>query len=400
MIRLSDRVTAVKPSATVELNARVLALRRSGVDIIKLNIGEPDFNTPENIRRAAKTAMDSGQTRYTPVPGTPELRSAIAEKLLRDNGLRYDPAQICVTTGAKQALLETLMAIVQPGDEVIIPTPCWVSYESMVSIAGAVSVLVPTLQDPDRRFALDIAAIRAAVTERTRAVLINTPNNPTGVVYSRESLEQLVELAVEYDLIVIADEIYEKLIYGGARHYSPAALSDAAMERCVTVNGFSKSYAMTGWRLGYLAGPKELVKAVSKLQGHITSCTSSVSQAAGLEALTGSQASVEEMRRAFDERRQLMQQLCGQLPHVTCGPAQGAFYLTPDFSWYCGKCADGKTLADSADIAGYLLDAAHVAVVPGDAFRAPGHLRLSYSNSVENIRRGMEQIRLALERIS
>lgn len=399
MIRLSERVAAVAPSATVELNARVLALRRSGVNIIKLNIGEPDFNTPENIRKAAQVAMDNGQTRYTSVPGTQELREAIAQKLLQDNGLRYDPAQICVTTGAKQALIETLLVLVQPGDEVIIPTPCWVSYESMVNIAGAVPVFVPASQNPETRFQLDVAAIRGAVTKRTRAVLINTPNNPTGVVYGQESLQELVDLAAERDLIIIADEIYEKLIYGDARHCSPASLSDEAMARCVTINGFSKSYAMTGWRLGYLAGPKELVKAVSKLQGHITSCTSSVSQAAGLEALTGPQSSVTVMCQAFDERRKLMQKLCSELPHVTCGEAQGAFYLMPDFSWYCGKTGNGTLLSDSIDLAGYLLDTAHVAVVPGDAFRSPGCLRLSYSNSTENIQRGMEQIHAALERL-
>lgn len=397
---LSERTAAVVPSATVVLNSKVLELKRSGVEVIKMNIGEPDFNTPENICAAAKAAMDQGQTRYTAVPGTIELREAIAQKLHRDNGLSYDPSEICVTTGAKLALMETLMATVQKGDEVIIPTPCWVSYENMVRIAGATPVFVPTSTDPENRFALDVDAIRSAVTDRTRAVVINTPNNPTGAVYSEESLRQLVDLAIAHNFIVITDEVYEKLVYGGKTHCSAASFSEAAKACCVTVNGFSKSYAMTGWRLGYLAGPKELVKAVSKLQGHITSGTSSVSQAAGVEALTGPQDSILQMRQAFDRRRQLMQRMCNEIPHVSCREALGAFYLMPDLSWYFGKSVDGKVIANAQDIAAYLLEAAHIAVVPGDAFRAPDCIRLSYSNSMENIERGMKQMRQALERLN
>ena len=394
-MKLSDRANAIHGSATVELNARVLALKKSGVDIIKFNIGEPDFNTPENICDAGKRAMDEGKTRYTAVPGTAELREQISKKLREDNGLSYAVNEICVTTGAKQAIFETMMALVQAGDEVIIPTPCWVSYESMVKIAGAEPVFVPTKQTDDL-FNLDIPAIAAAVTPKTRAIIINTPNNPTGVVYPKETLLELLELAVKHDFMIIADEIYEKLIYNGQKHFSIASVSEEAKAHVVTINGFSKSYAMTGWRLGYLAGPQELVKAVQRLQGHITSAACSISQAAALEALAGPQDSVAEMKAAFDENRVTMFKLCSQIPHVTCREPDGAFYLMPDVSWYYGKSADGTQVKNSADLANYLLEKAHVAVVPGDSFRAPDCIRLSYSNSLKNIERGMEQMRQAL----
>ncbi len=398
-MKLSDRTRAVPPSATVELNARVLELKRSGINVIKLNIGEPDFDTPENIREAAKHAIDNGQTRYTAVTGTLDLRQAICRKLQAENGLSYEVSEICVTTGAKQALLETMMAAVQPGDEVILPTPCWVSYESMVQIAGATPVFVSTSQKEETLFQLDLQAIERAITEKTRAIIINTPNNPTGVVYSEESLRKLAELAVKHDFLIVADEIYEHLIYGDAVHFSIASISEEVRQRVITINGFSKSYAMTGWRLGYMAGPKEFIKAVTRLQGHITSATSSISQAAGVEAISGPQDSVELMRKEFDARRQLMLRLCLEIPHVTCTNPTGAFYLMPNVSWYFGKSANGKIVANAKDLAAYLLEAAKVAVVPGDAFRAPECIRLSYSNSQENIEAGMKLIRDALAQL-
>lgn len=394
-MRLSNRANAIHGSVTVELNARVLALKKGGVNIIKFNIGEPDFNTPANICDAGKHAMDEGKTHYTAVPGMVELREQISRKLLEDNNLSYSTNEICVTTGAKQALFETMMALVQEGDEVIIPTPCWVSYESMVKIAGAEPVLVPTKQEGEDRFNLDIPAIEAAVTSNTRAIIICTPNNPTGVVYSESVLLELLDLAIRYELIIVADEIYEKLIYNGQKHFSIASVSEKAKAHVVTINGFSKSYAMTGWRLGYLAGPKELVNAVQRLQGHITSATCSISQAAGIEALAGPQASVEKMKEAFNTNRLAMYRLCNEIPHLTCREPDGAFYLMPDVSWYYGKSVDGVTIHNSVDLANYLLDKAHVAVVPGDGFRSPECIRLSYSNSLENIERGMEQMKQA-----
>lgn len=398
-MRLSDRANTICGSATVELNARVLALKKSGVNIIKFNIGEPDFNTPENICNAGKRAMDEGNTRYTAVPGMAELREQIVKKLKEDNDLFYSAGEICVTTGAKQALFETMMALVQEGDEVIIPTPCWVSYENMVKIAGATPVFVPTKQQEDDLFNLDISAIKAAITANTRAIIINTPNNPTGVVYPKSVLLKLLDLAIEHDFTIVADEIYEKLIYNGKTHFSIASISEEAKSRVVTINGFSKSYAMTGWRLGYLAGPENLVKAVQRLQGHITSASSSISQIAGIEALAGSQASIEKMKGAFNTNRLAMFKLCGEISHLSCREPDGAFYLMPDVSWYYGKSADGVTVHNSTDLANYLLEKAHVAVVPGDGFHSPNCIRLSYSNSLKNIRQGMEQMKQAFAQL-
>lgn len=398
-MKLSKRAMSVSPSATVELNARVLELKNNGVDIIKFNIGEPDFNTPASICDGAKRAMDDGQTKYTAVPGTKALRQAIAAKQERENGIHYDLSELCVTTGAKQALFETLMALVETGNEVIIPTPCWVSYESMVTIAGAEPILVPTIQEGDCRYDLDLSAIEEAVTPRTRAIVINTPNNPSGAVYSETSLRGLADLAVRKDLLVISDEVYEKLIYNGKRHFSIASISKEAKEHVVTINGFSKTFAMTGWRLGYLAGPKALVKAVSGLQGHITGGTSSISQAAGVAALADDGASAEQMRRIFDARRKKMLFLCRQLPDVTCREPDGAFYLLPDFSRYFGRNVGERVIRNSLDLAGYLLDEAHVAVVPGDSFRAPKCLRFSYSTSEQNIEEGMGRIKAALKKL-
>lgn len=398
-MKLSKRAVATTPSVTVELNARVLELKNSGVDIIKFNIGEPDFNTPRPICDAAKLAMDQGQTKYTAVPGTAALRQAIAGKLERDNHVWYNSSEICVTTGAKQALFETVMALAEEGDEVIIPTPCWVSYESMVAIAGAKAVLVPTVEAGENQFDLDIPAIERAITPNTRAIIINTPNNPTGVVYGEALLRELADLAIRHGILIISDEVYEKLLYNDKCHFSIASISEEAKQHAVTVNGYSKTYAMTGWRLGYLAGPKELIKAVSRLQGHITGGTCSISQAAGLAADTGDDDSVEQMRQIFDRRRQQMLSICRELLGVSCREPDGAFYLMPDFSSYYGKRAGERLIQNSVDLAGYLLEEAHVAVVPGDGFRAPNCLRLSYSTSEACIEKGMGQIRAALEKL-
>lgn len=392
----SNRVNAIAPSATSILNAHILELKNQGIQIIKINIGEPDFNTPANVCAAAKAAMDSGETKYTGVAGTMALREAISESLKRWKGLAYEPDEICVTNGAKQALMETIMAIIQPGDEVIIPTPCWVSYEAMVRINGGTPVFVPTLPD----YQLDLEAIERAVTEKTRAVVICNPNNPTGAVYSENSLKALVQLAVKHDLTIISDEIYEKLVYDGAKHVSLASISDEARAHTVTVNGLSKSYAMTGWRVGYLCAPKELIRAVTKIQSHSTSNVCSIAQAAGIEALNGPQESVEAMRAEFDRRRRMMYRACCELPHVTCADSKGAFYLLPDVSWYFGRSVDGKTIANAQDFSNYLLDEARVAVVPGDAFRAPKCVRMAYSNSYENIAEAMNRIRNALEKFA
>lgn len=395
-MKLSKRADTIVPSVTVELNAKVAQMIREGIDVVKMNIGEPDFDTPDLVKEAAKAALDAGFTKYTPVPGIPELREAVSEKFRKDNGLVYQPGEICVSTGAKQAIMNALLVLCQEGDEVIIPTPCWVSYESMVEITGAVPVTVPTAKD----FHLDLDAIERAVNERTRAVIINTPNNPTGTVYKREELNKLAELASEHDFFVISDEVYEKLIYEGEEHVSIASLSDAAWRHTITVNGVSKAYAMTGWRIGYMAAPAPLVKKASGLQGHMTSAANSIAQMAAVKALCGSQESVEQMQKEFDKRRQAMYARLSQMDGISCLNACGAFYLMPDVSSFYGKKTEKCVIKNSVDMAGYLLEEARIAVVPGDAFRAPDNLRLAYSNSMENLMRGLDRMEAALKKLN
>ncbi len=392
----SDRANQVTPSATVELNAKVAQMTREGVDVIKLNIGEPDFDTPLYIREAAKKAIDEGFTKYTATPGIPELRKAICRKLREENDISYQDTEICVTTGAKQALYEALITIVQEGDEVILPTPCWVSYEDMIRLSGARPILVQTNRTEGDRFHLDLGAIERAVTKRTKAVIINTPNNPTGVVYRKAELAVLAELADRYDFWIISDEVYEKLIYNDARHISIASLSGNARSRTVTVNGFSKAFAMTGWRIGYAAGPKEFIQKMKGIQGHVTSGINSIAQKAALAAYTTPQDSVAEMCAQFALRREMVYNRLSKMKGVECSNALGAFYLLPDFSAYFGRRWRGGVLKDSFDLADYLLTEVKVAAVPGDSFRAPGCLRISYSNSMECLREGMDRIESSL----
>lgn len=392
----SNCANRVTPSATVELNAKVAQLILDGVDVIKLNIGEPDFNTPEHIKKAAKDAINANFTRYTAVQGIPELRQAISKKLESENQVSYKNTEICVTAGAKQAIFEAALVLAQEGDEILLPTPCWVSYEDIIKITGARPVLVPTKTSQDEMFHLDLAAIENAVTPRTKAIIINTPNNPTGVVYTRKELEALVKLAVKYDFWIVSDEVYEKLLYNGAQHISVASLSKQAWERTVTINGCSKTYAMTGWRIGYAAAPQELIKKMQGLQGHITSGISSISQKAAVAAISGSQESVEEMRKEFALRREMMFEKLNQIPGVLCANAQGAFYLLPDISNYFGSSWKEGTIRDSFDMAKYLLEQANIAVVPGASFRAPNCLRLSYSNSMDRLEEGLRRMDAAL----
>ena len=395
----SKRANNVSPSVTVELNARVAQMIRDGIDIIKMNIGEPDFNTPDNIKDAAKQAIDNNFTRYTPTPGIPDLIQAIIEKLKKDNNLEYAPNEICVTTGAKQALYEAVLTLVGEGDEVIVPTPCWVSYEDMIKLAGGVPGTVPTIEKGEKRFHLDLERIEKAITSRTTAIMINTPNNPTGVVYTKEELEGLAQLCIRHDIWIISDEVYEKLIYEDAVHVSLASISKEAWNRTVTINGCSKTYAMTGWRLGYAAAPAAFMKKMRGMQGHITSGVNAISQKAAVEAIGGPQESVEKMKNEFDRRRIMMYKKLCDIPGITLVSAEGAFYLLPDVSSYFGKTWGKGVIHDSCDMAEYLLEKAKVAVVPGDGFRAPGCLRLSYSNSYEKLSEGIERIEEALKEL-
>lgn len=391
---LSRRIRNMTPSATVELTAKVAELKRQGIDVIGFNLGEPDFDTPDYINEAAKQAIDEGFTKYTPVSGILELREAICKKLKEDNGLDYTPSQIIVSTGGKQALVNAVLTLCDHGDEVIVLTPCWVSYIEMVKLAESTPVLVPT--DEANGFQLDIEKVKAAITDKTKAIILNTPNNPTGAVYSEQALRELADLAVKHDLFIIADEIYEELIYDGNRHVSVASLSTGVKDRVILVNGFSKGYAMTGWRMGYAAGPEKVIKAMASLQGHMTTNANSITQKAAVAALSGSKDSIEFMRRQFDERRKYLVNRLRNMEGITCAEAKGAFYLMPNVSKLFGKTYKGKVLRDSFDVADFLLEEAHIALVPGAAFEAPDNVRISYSNSMENIKEGMDRMEKAL----
>lgn len=394
----SERIGRMTPSATIELEGTVAELKAKGIKVVSLNAGEPDFDTPANIVAACKFALDDGETRYTPVTGIADLRRAICDKLRRDNNVEYKPGEIVVSTDAKQALYNAVMAICNPGDEVIIPIPCWVSYVEMVKLAEAVPVMVSTKSED---FALDVAAIEKAITPKTRAIIINTPNNPTGAVYDLDSLRALGELAVKHNFYIISDEVYEKLIYEGGVHVCVASLSEAIKAHTVVVNGFSKAYAMTDWRSGYAAAPADIARAMASFQGHTTSNSTSFVQRASVEALDGPQDSVEKMRGEFAERRTYMLKRLREMPGVTCANACGAFYLMPDVSSYYGKKdkASGRVVSDSASFCSYLLEEARVAIVPGAAFEAPGNVRIAYSNSLENIHLGMDRMQKALEQL-
>jgi len=393
---ISERIKRVTPSVTCELEGTVEELKAAGVKVISLNAGEPDFDTPDYIVKACEKALEEGKTRYTSIVGIRQLREAICKKLQCDNNVSYDSAQIVVSTGAKQALYNAVMAICNPGDEVIVPTPCWVSYVEMVKLAEGIPVLVAT--NPEN-FQLDLDAIEKAVTPRTRAVMINTPNNPTGAVYPEESLRALGDLAVKHDLYVVSDEVYEKLVYNNKKHISIASLSKKIQEHTILINGLSKAYAMTGWRIGYSASPLNIARGASALQGHTTSNSTTFVQWAALEALLGSSDTIDFMRTKFDERRRYLVERLNAMPHMTCPNADGAFYLMPNISYYYGKHYGNRVISNSVDFCGYLLEEAKVALVPGSAFEAPNCVRIAYSNSLESIKEGMDNMEKALAKL-
>ena len=392
---LSERAKKINISVTVELTARVAQLKSEGIDIIEFNVGEPDFMTPANISNAAKEAIDNGFTKYTAVAGILELRQAICEKLKHDNELVYSPAEISVGTGAKQSLVNALLAICSQGDEVILPVPCWVSYMEMIKLASSKPILVKTREEDG--FTLAPEDIKKSITEKTKAILINTPNNPTGAVYSKEQLLELGKLAVENDFYIISDEVYEKLIYDGAEHISIASLSPEIKEKTITINGFSKAFAMTGWRMGYAAGPLSVIQGINAIQSHMTSGANAITQKAALEALVGEQSTLEHMRCEFAKRRKYLYQRLNAIEGIDCAGAKGAFYLLPNFSKFFGKTFGGLEIKNSIELAQFLLNNAHTAVVPGAAFQAPANLRFAYANSLEKISEGMGRIEQALK---
>lgn len=393
---ISQRIKSLAASQTLAMSQKSNELKAQGIDVINLSVGEPDFNTPDHIKAAAVKAIEDNFSFYSPVPGYMSLRKAVADKLSRENGLSFAPEQIVVSGGAKQALCNVILATINPGDEVIIPTPAWVSYVEMVKLAEGVSVTVPSTIESD--FKVTPAQLEAAITPRTKMILICSPSNPTGSVYTRDELAALVAVIARHPgIIVLADEIYEHINYTGS--FTSLASFPEIADRTVVVNGVSKAYAMTGWRIGYCAAPTAIAKACTKLQGQYTSGASSIAQKAAEAAYTGSQACVEEMRQAFERRRDLVVRLASGIPGLKVNKPEGAFYLFPEVSHYFGKSDGSRTIADASDLAMYLLDEGHVATVAGDAFCAPGYIRLSYATSDANIVEAMKRIAAALARL-
>ena len=393
---LSDRLNRLSPSATLAMSQRSSELKAQGVDIINMSVGEPDFNTPDHIKAAAIAAVQDNWTRYSPVPGYPELKKAIVAKLKNENGLDYQPSQILCSNGAKQSVCNAIMALVNQGDEVIIPAPYWVSYPQMVLLAEGTPVAVPTTIEQD--FKMTPEQLEQAITPRTRAIILCSPSNPTGSVYSAAELEALKDVLLKHErVMIIADEIYEHINYVGA-HASMAQFPDIK-DRVVIVNGVSKAYAMTGWRIGFIAAPEWVVKGCNKLQGQYTSGPCSVSQKAAEAAYTGSQECVEQMRQAFERRRDLIVRLAREIPGLEVNNPQGAFYLFPKCSSFFGKRDGERVINSSSDLAMYLLEVGHVATVGGDAFGSPECFRMSYATSEENIVEAMRRIADTLARL-
>lgn len=390
MTQLSDRLNRLAPSATLAMSQKSGEMKAQGIDVINMSVGEPDFNTPDHIKEAAKKAIDENYSRYSPVPGYMELRKAIVNKLKNENGLEYSVNEILVSNGAKQSVCNTVMALVNDGEEVIIPAPYWVSYPQMVKLAGGTPVIVEA--GFEQNFKMTPEQLEAAITPKTKMIILCSPSNPTGSVYSAEELEALAEVVKKHDnLYVLADEIYEHINYIG-KHHSIAHV-DGMRERTIIVNGVSKAYAMTGWRIGFIAAPEWIVKGCNKLQGQYTSGPCSVSQKAAEAAYTSSQECVETMRKAFERRRDLIVELASKIPGLEVNKPEGAFYLFPKCSSFFGKSYNGKTINNSTDLAMFLLEVGHVATVGGDAFGDPYCFRMSYATSDDNIREAMKRIK-------
>ena len=396
-IQISARIKNMAASQTLAMSQKSSELRAAGIDIINLSVGEPDFNTPEHIKEAAKKAIDENHTHYPPVPGYMDLRQAIADKLTRENGLGYTADRIVVSAGAKHSLSNVLLSVINPGDEVIIPTPAWVSYVEMVKLAGGENVLVPATIEQD--FKITPAQLEAAITPRTRMVMLCSPSNPSGSVYSREELQGLVDVLVKHpEVMVLSDEIYEHINYTGC-FTSMGSFSEIA-DRVIIVNGVSKAYAMTGWRIGFMAGPLAVAKAVTKLQGQTTSGISTIAQRAALAAYAGPQKCVEEMREAFERRRDLVVRLASEIPGLKVNRPDGAFYLFPEVSAYLGRRYGDRVIETDNDLCMYLLEEGHVATVSGSAFCLPGYIRLSYAAADEALVEAFGRIKEALAKLS
>ena len=393
-IGIAQRAKAIKPSPTLAMAAKAKAMKAQGIDVVDFGVGEPDFDTPENVKQAGIKAIQSGCTKYTPAGGTDELKDAVVDKLKKDNGLVYERSQVLISCGAKHSLYNIAEALFDPGDEVIIPSPYWVSYPDQVILNDAVPVIVETTEQEG--FRISAAKLEKAITKRTKAFILNSPSNPTGLAYDRKTLEEIAAVAVKHRIYVISDEIYEKLVYDGFTHTSIASLNPEIKELTIVVNGVSKSHAMTGWRIGFAAGPTDVIKAMANIQSQSTSNPASISQKAALEALRGPQDFLPVMNAEFDKRRKYMVERLNKMKGVSCTLPVGAFYAFPNVSKLYGRSAGGKTVKNSADLAAYLLETAKVALVSGDSFGADAYIRLSYATSMEIIKKGMDRIEEAV----
>lgn len=392
---LSEKGLRIAPSITLEITAKAKAMKDSGIDVISFGAGEPDFNTPENIQNEGIRAIKDGLTRYTPASGIVELKKAICEKLKADNGLEYKPSNIIISSGAKHSIHNALMAILNPGDEVIFAVPYWVSYPELVRLADGIPVYIETEEENDFKFNVD--DLNRVLTNKTKAIILNSPSNPTGSIYTEEELRDIAEWAVKNNIFVISDEIYEKLIYDGKNHVSIAAINEDIKRLTILINGMSKSHAMTGWRIGYAAAHEDIVKVMSNIQSHATSNPCSISQYASVIGLLGDQSSVEEMKKHFVERRDYMAETINSIKGLSCRKPEGAFYIMVNFTQLIGKTIKGKVINSSLDFANLLLDEGKIAVVPGIAFGDDKYVRLSYATSLENIKKGLERIKQIVE---
>ena len=397
MTVLSNRAKSLKPSPTLAINAKAKSMLAQGIHVISFGAGEPDFDTPENIKQAAKKALDEGFTKYTPVGGIDELKDAIIKKFQRDSGLSYKRSEILVSCGGKHSFYNLAQAIFDQGDEVIIPAPYWVSYPPMVSLANATPVVVETTEKNE--FKITPEALKKAITPKTKALIINSPSNPTGSAYTKKELEKIAEIALSKNVFVISDEIYEKIVYDGFKFTSIASLSEEMKKRTIIVHGVAKTYSMTGWRIGYTAGSEEIIAAMNNIQSQSTSNPTSISQKASVEALIGPQSEVEKMVSAFAQRRNYIVDRLNKMSGVSCYKPVGAFYVFPNFSPHYGKAYQGKKIENSTHLADYFLDVARVAVVPGVEFGADPFERLSFATSLENIKEGLDRIEEAVRKL-
>ncbi|MCX7988477.1 MAG: pyridoxal phosphate-dependent aminotransferase [Thermodesulfovibrio sp.] len=394
---ISERAKKVKPSPTLAVDSKAKEMKKKGLDVVNFGVGEPDFDTPEHIKEAAIKAIKDGFTKYTPVGGIDELKEAIIEKLEKENGLKYKKENILVSCGAKHSLYNIAQALFGPGDEVIIPAPYWVSYPDQVLLNDATPVIVDTYEKDD--FMLLPEALKEKITPNTKAIIINSPSNPTGFIYDEKTLQAIAEIALKNNLYIISDEIYEKLIYDNNKHISIASFSEEIRERTIVVNGLSKSHAMTGWRIGYAAGPVEVIKAMTNIQSQSTSNPTSIAQKAAVAALKGPQDCVEIMRKEFEKRRNYLVDELNKISGMSCKMPKGAFYAFPNVNKILSKLSSYK-INSSMDLSIYLLEKAQVALVPGSAFGAEGYIRISYATSIDNLKKGIERIKKALEEIS